>query len=122
MGQGTSSGKTASNANSGSQGTPLTSAQISSYSKQIDKQGFQKVADHWELTPYAQGIQTMGATITRVGNRYEVETWGTTDVQVEALNNGLQVPMVSTHPTLSAAKTAAKEELKGYLPSVRIRR
>ena len=127
MGHSTSSGRqsagAAANVREGREPTAvrnLSADQQQSFSRNIDRQAFEKInRGQWELIPRDQEINTAGARITKNGNAYDVETWGTTSIQTERMNNGQDTAMRSRHRTLAAAKTAAKEELKGYLPSVR---
>lgn len=116
-GRGSSGGK------GGSADGRLSSSQIAASEKMIDKTAFQKVGNgHWEFpTDNATGI---GASILDEtgssrdpmhgmgGKVYGVTTWGREpgDVKTSYING-----------SLNEAKTAAKEEMKGWLPSVRVK-
>lgn len=133
MGHATTSGRqsagAAANVREGREPTAvrsLSTEQIQSMSRNIDRQGFEKIGNGvWEMVPRDQEISSAGARITKGQSistgepEYELETWGTTNIQAERMNNGQETTMTSYHRTLAAAKTAAKEELKGYLSSVR---
>lgn len=128
MGHSTSSGRqsagAAANVREGREPTAvrsLSTEQIQSFSRNIDRQGFEKIGNGvWEMVPRDQEINSAGARITKgENNEYELETWGTTNIQAERMNNGQETTMTSYHRTLAAAKTAAREELKGYLSAVR---
>lgn len=133
MGHSTSSGRqsagAAANVREGREPTAarrLSTEQIQSFSRNIDRQGFEKIGNGvWEMVPRDQEINSAGARIYKGQSlstgepEYELETWGTTNIQVDRMNNGQETTMTSYHRSLAAAKTAAKEELKGYLPSVR---
>lgn len=111
MGRG--SGASGARGGGGGGSRSLTSSEISSKSKEIDSAGFNKVGKNsWEMPTDPQtGI---GASINRetAGSitQYAVQTWSRDDISI-----------TRTFSSLNAAKTAAKEEMKGWLPSVRVK-
>ena len=132
MGHSTSSGRVSGGMSAGAEANTregrqptaarnLSPEQILSMSRNIDRQGFEKIVNGvWELNPRDQEISSAGARITSgVRGEYELQTWGTTNIQVDRMNNGQETTMTSYHRSLAAAKAAAKEELKGYLSAVR---
>lgn len=120
MGHSTSSGRSAgadANVREGRQETAarsLSNEQIREMSANIDRQGYTRVnQNEWELIPRDSEINTAGVRIRKVEGGYSVETWGTTNQQVD------QGSLVHQFRSLADAKAAGKEELKGWLPGVR---
>lgn len=97
----------------GGGGRPLSAQEITQERSKIDSQGFSKKGPNdWEfVTDPKTGI---GASITKetAGSitQYAVQTWSRNDISI-----------TRTFNTLNKAKTAAKEEMKGWLPSVKVK-
>lgn len=102
----------------------LTASEVQAAEKAIDKGSFQKVGNgNWEFNTDSSlgiGAQILDETGSsrdpmygRGGKVYGVTTWGQApgDVRTTIISG-----------SLNDAKAAAREEMKGWLPSVTVRR
>jgi len=125
MGRGSSKvGGGGGGANISSQAIPagkrsLSNSEIVAAQKQIDKTAFNKVGNGvWDFSgPYTIGAQILDETDSSAGGygrmtTYSVKTWG------QAVGD---VSPTRYFGSLNAAKVAAKEEMKGWVPSVTVK-
>lgn len=100
----------------------LSDAEIRQFSRAIDRKGFESVGNgHWELIAPGKvseiGASILDETDSRAGGygrmkAYSVQTWGQ---GVDAIGT------TRIFGSLNAAKTAAKEEMKEWLKSYKIK-
>lgn len=95
----------------------LSVEEIRKAEKEIDRKGFENRGfGHWEFSgPYTIGASILDESGTSAGGygrmkAYSVQTWG------QAVED---ISPKRIYGSLSAAKTAAKEEMKGWLPSIK---
>lgn len=123
MGRGSGASGARGGGGGGGERRSLTSSEIQAAEKAIDKGSFQKVGNgSWEFTTDpktgigAQILDETGSSKDPMsgfgGKVYGVTTWGQApgDIRTTIISG-----------SLNAAKAAAKEEMKGWLPSVRVK-